>query len=419
MSGPARAILSLALLGSILFVLVGCSEDAGSRAIAGPSPARPPTPAVESASATGPDTPATESSAATRTPSTPVAGPTPTLASAGVPPAGSPTPDSTATPVPATASITPTPIPTSTPTPEPELSLIDRLKRSAREAFLGLVPDWPEEGRINILLLGIDKQDQLQGNTDVIMLASIDPSTDSIMLISLPRHLCIATCETWADRINAVAYNRSFSALKAEVSVLLGLPVDFYAAVNFNGFADAIDLVGGVDLWLERDFDEFFEFLETREQLRLKLDRGWHELSGREALLFVRSRKLDPGGDFARICRQQQVIRELRSRAISLGIIPRLPQLALELGSWFQTDFPITSLPSFAELAVGIPRSRTHSFLINQEEGLVQAIIGTDGSQLFKPDREAILRFIDDALLESVSEKEGGTSIYCPIPPPR
>ncbi len=414
MSGPVRPAVSLGFLGAIMLLLVACNDVSGPGATAAQSPAGQTTSAVESTAA-DPSTPASGSkpaAEATRTPS-----PGPTLS--GVRPAGASTPAPTTTAESAASPVGPTPVPAPTPTPVPELSLIDRLKRSAREAFLRLVPDWPDEGRINILLLGIDKQDRLDGNTDVIMLASIDPATDSVMLISLPRHLCIATCETWADRINAVALDRGFGALKAEVSVLLGLPIDFYAAVNFNGFADAIDLVGGIDLWVERDFDELFEFLETREQLRLKLDRGWHELSGREALLFVRSRKLDEGGDFARICRQQQVIRELRSRAISLGIIPRLPQLALELGEWFQTDFPMTSLPSFAELAVGIPRSRTHSFLINQEQGLVKAITGTDGSQLFKPDREAILKFIDEALLESVSEKEGGTSVYCPLPPPR
>ena len=403
-----------------MLLLVACNDVAGPSVTDAQPPAGQTTSAVESTAAASPSTPPSGGEPVAETPTTPSPGPTPS----GARVAGTSTPGPTAiaepaTPEDATPVPTPAPTPTPTPTPEPELSLVDRLKRSAREAFLGLVPDWPDEGRINILLLGIDKQDRLDGNTDVIMLASIDPATDSVMLISLPRHLCIATCETWANRINAVALDRGFGALKAKVSVLLGLSVDFYAAVNFNGFADAIDLVGGIDLWVERDFDELFEFLETREQLRLKIDRGWHELSGREALLFVRSRKLDEGGDFARICRQQQVIRELRSRAISLGIIPRLPQLALELGNWFQTDFPMTSLPSFAELAVGIPRSRTHSFLINQEEGLVEAITGTDGSQLFKPDREAILKFIDEALLESVSEKEGGTSVYCPLPPPR
>lgn len=403
-----------------MLLLVACNDAAGPGPTDPQSPAGQTTSAVESTAAT---TPTSGGGTAAEIKSTPSPNPTSSDSAADIRETGASTPGPTSTAEPAASPTGPTPVPAPTPTPaptpEPEMSLVDRLKRSAREALLGLVPDWPDEGRINILLLGIDKQDQLQGNTDVIMLASIDPATNSIMLISLPRHLCIGTCETWADRINAVAYNRSFGALKAEVSVLLGLPIDFYAAVNFNGFADAIDLVGGVDLWVERDFDELFEFLETREQLRLKLDRGWNELSGREALLFVRSRKFDEGGDFARICRQQQVIRELRSRAISFDIIPRLPQILAGLGGWFQTDFPLSSVPSFAELAVGIPRSRTHSFLINQEEGLVEAITGTDGSQLFKPDREAILKFIDEALLESVSEKEGGTSVYCPLPPPR
>ena len=416
MSGLNRPALTLALLGTIVFTLVACNDVANPDATDAESPSNSSSGAVDSAPRSGSATQVKNGGVDADAPSSSLPGPTPTPVAADTRPTESSTPGPS-TPVAPTA--TATPIPTPTPTPEPELSLVDRLKRSAREAFLGLVPDWPDEGRINILLLGIDKQDRLDGNTDVMMIVSIDPGTESVMLISLPRHLCIATCETWEDRLNAVALARGFEALKAEVSVLLGLPIDFYAAVNFNGFADAIDLVGGVDLWVERDFDELFEFLETREQLRLKLDRGWHELSGREALLFVRSRKLDAGGDFARICRQQQVIRELRSRAISLGIIPRLPQLALELGNWFQTDFPMISLPSFAELAIQIPRSRTHSFLVNQERGLVEAITGTDGSNLFKPDREAILQFVDNALVESVSDKEGGTSVYCPIPPPR
>ncbi len=398
-------IVALALGVALLVLVAACSNEAATTVVATVTPTAPAVAAATNGPA--PAQPAaTARAVGAANPAVAIAGASPTPVPAADLPTGIPLP--TSTPLP-----TPTPIPT----PETEEGFVNWLKRSAREAFLALVPDWPTEGRINILLLGIDKQDQLQGNTDVIMLASIDPAAESVMLISLPRHLCVGTCETWADRINAVAYNRSFDALKAEVSVLLGMPVDFYAAVNFNGFADAIDLVGGIDLWVEREFDELFEFLETREQIRLKLDPGWNQLSGREALLFVRSRKFDAGGDFARICRQQQVIRQLRAKAISLDIIPRLPQLILGLGGWFQTDFPITSVPSFAEVAVGIPRSRIHSYLINQEEGLVEAIAGTEGSQLFKPNRAAILEYIDAALLESVSDKEGGTSIYCPIPP--
>ena len=401
-------IAAVALAATFLLVLGACAGSVGPVTSVAPTL----TPPSRRSPAPGPPL-VPDANPSTPVPPPPAPGPTTTVSA---PTTSSPATTPSPTGVP---SATPTPAPTPGPTPESEDGVLDWLKRSAREAFLNLVPNWTDEGRINILLLGIDKQDRIEGNTDVIMLASIDPATDSIMLISLPRHLCIGTCETWADRINAVALDRGFGALKAEVSVLLGIPVDFYAAVNFNGFADVVDLVGGVDLWVERDFDELFEFLETREQIRLKLDRGWNELTGREALLFVRSRKFDAGGDFARICRQQQVIRELRSRAISLDIIPRLPQILLGLDNWFQTDFPITSVPSFAELAILIPSAKIHSYLVNQEQGLVEAITGTDGSSLFKPNREAILQFIDNALLESVSEKPGGTSIYCPAPPER
>lgn len=337
-------------------------------------------------------------------------------------------PDPTATPTAlppvAKSPTTPpaTPAAEATPTEEPlddKSGLLSKLKRSAREALLKLVPDWQDEGRINILLLGIDKQDTREGNTDVMMLASIDPGTKSALLLSIPRDLCIHECETQLDRLNGVYEREGPDVLKQKVSEILGLPVDFFAAVNFNGFAEAIDLLGGIEFWVDRDFDELFEFLETREQLRLRLDSGWHELTGREALLLARSRKFDPDGDFARICRQQQLVRQIREKAVSVQIVPRIPELLLGLGEWFETDFPIASMPSFAELAITIPPSRLHSQAITDESGMLETISGTDGAHLLRPDLDLIHNFVDQALLQSVSDKPGGVPVYCPAPPPR
>ncbi len=337
-----------------------------------------------------------------------------------------PNPTSTATPLPPAAkspTTSPaTPAAEATPTREPlddQSGLLSKLKRSAREALLKLVPDWQDEGRINILLLGIDKQDTREGNTDVIMLASIDPGTKSALLLSIPRDLCIDDCETYLDRLNGVYERDGPDALKQKVSETLGLPVDFFAAVNFNGFAEAIDLLGGIEFWVDRDFDELFEFLETREQLRLRLDSGWHELTGREALLLARSRKFDPDGDFARICRQQQLVRQIREKAVSIQIVPRIPELLLGLGEWFETDFPVASMPSFAELAITIPPSRLHSQAITDDLEMLEAITGTDGAHLLRPDLNLIHDFVDQALLQSVSDKPGGVPVYCPAPPPR
>ena len=337
-----------------------------------------------------------------------------------------PSPSPTQTPAPqiAKSATSPpaTPAVEATPTSEPlddESGLLKRLKRSAREALLKLVPDWQDEGRINILLLGIDKQDTRKGNTDVMMLASVDPGTRSALLLSIPRDLCLDECKSYLDRLNGVYEREGPDALKERVSEILGLPVDFFAAVNFNGFAEAIDLLGGIEFWVDRDFDELFEFLETREQLRLRLESGWHELTGREALLLARSRQFDPGGDFARICRQQQIVRQIREKALSVQIVPRIPELLLGLGEWFETDFPVASMPSFTELAMTIPSSRLHSQAITDENGMLETVTGTDGAHLLRPDVDSIRDFVDEVLLQSVSDKPGGVPVHCPAPPPR
>lgn len=376
-----------------------------------PTPSPSPQAAVAATSKPDPTstlTPSSSPQAAVVATSKPDPVSTPTALSSA---AKSPTTTPTATSV---AEATPTGEP-----PDDESGLLSKLKRSAREALLKLVPDWQDEGRINILLLGIDKQDTREGNTDVMMLASIDPGTKSALLLSIPRDLCIDDCETYLDRLNGVYEREGPNVLKEHVSEILGLPVDFFAAVNFNGFAEAIDLLGGIEFWVERDFDELFEFLETREQLRLRLDSGWHELTGREALLLARSRQFDPGGDFARICRQQQLVRQIREKAVSIQIVPRIPELMLGLGEWFETDFPVASMPSFAELAVTIPSSRLHSQAITDEDDMLETITGTDGAHLLRPDLDLIHDFVDQALLQSVSEKPGGVPIYCPVPPPR
>ena len=407
-----RWIAGLCLLATGIFSIAACSfggstvEESPSRDSAAVSSATEPTRAADE----------TVESVDTPTPSPKAA----VIATA------TPGPDPTQTPAPQDAS-SPTSPPTTptaeaTATGEPlddESGLLLRLKRSAREALLKLVPDWQDEGRINVLLLGIDKQDTREGNTDVMMLASIDPGTGSALLLSIPRDLCLDECESQADRLNGVYEREGPDALKERVSEILGLPVDFFAAVNFNGFAEAIDLLGGIEFWVERDFDELFEFLETREQLRLRLDSGWHELTGREALLLARSRQFDPGGDFARICRQQQLVRQIREKALSVQIVPRIPELLLGLGEWFETDFPVVSMPSFTELAMAIPSSRLHSQAITEENDMLEAVTGADGAHLLRPDLDSIREFVDAALLQSVSDKPGGVPVHCPAPPPR
>ena len=228
---PAFAAGFAAAAASLL--LVACSSSPSPSAgipgatvsvgVAAESPSPSPPPAQAAESTPAPALAQNPSPAPPGTPPTsPVqASPSPGPATAAPPPTAVGTPNAPSDGGAGT--------PAATPSPD---NLVDRLKRSAKDALLRLVPDWKDQGRINILLLGIDKQDVTQGNTDVMMLASVDPATNSAMLISIPRHLCVNDCKTWNDRINAVAVIDGVESVKQSVAELLGVPVDFYASVN-------------------------------------------------------------------------------------------------------------------------------------------------------------------------------------------
>lgn len=259
------------------------------------------------------------------------------------------------------------------------------------------------EQRVTFLLLGIDQADSFEGNTDVIMLVSLDPESGSALVLSIPRDLCLDACDTHSSRVNEILKREGMDALQATLHNITGLPIDYFLLVNFYGVERIIDALGGVNVWSPRDFDERFVYLDTDEEIRLVLEPGSNTLNGREAVAYGRSRKYDPAGDFARICRQQQVMRGLRDQALSPALIVNIPAVLEELGGAFRTDFPLEQLPALAELALGTPAQRMHSFAVHSRGGeLLQWFTGEDGAFLLRPDLVAIRDFVADAFARSL-----------------
>ena len=259
------------------------------------------------------------------------------------------------------------------------------------------------EQRVTLLLLGIDQADSFEGNTDVIMLVSLDPESGSAFVLSIPRDLCLEACDTHSSRINEIFKREGMEALQSTLHNITGLPIDYFLLVNFYGVERIIDALGGVNVWSPREFDERFVYLDTDEEIRLVLEPGSNTLNGREAVAYGRSRKYDPGGDFARICRQQQVMRGLRDQALSPALVVNIPAVIEEVGGAFRTDFPLERLPSLAELALRTPAQRVHSFAVHGGGGeLLQWITGVDGAFLLRPDLVAIRDFVADAFARSL-----------------
>ena len=353
-----------------------------------------------------PPTSPTPTSVAPASPSPQVTIPTTTATA----PAASPA----ATPVPPTIQGTPTPPSTPlSPTPEPTAPFPGTpASGSATPAPGGIravtlptgADDLPGvEQRVTLLLLGIDQADSFEGNTDVIMLVSLDPESGSAFVLSIPRDLCLEACDTHSSRINEIYKRQGMEALQSTLHNITGLPIDYFLLVNFYGVERIIDALGGVNVWSPREFDERFVYLDTDEEIRLVLEPGLNTLNGREAVAYGRSRKYDPAGDFARICRQQQVMRGLRDQALSPALVVNIPAVIEEVGGAFRTDFPLERLPSLAELALRTPAQRVHSFAIHGGGGeLLQWMTGDDGAFLLRPDLVAIRDFVADAFARSL-----------------
>ena len=287
-----------------------------------------------------------------------------------------------------TAAATPTPPP---PTPTPTLP-----------PSYAVAPAPEPTERLNLLVLGVDQAESFVGNTDVIMVVSIDQASESIFVLSLPRDLCLGACDGHSSRINEVLKRRGMEDLKQTLRYVTGLHIDHWLLVNFHGVEAIIDQLGGVHVWSPREFDERFVYLETGEEIRLTLDEGWNTLDGRESVAYARSRKYDPGGDFARICRQQQVVRGLREQSLSPALVVNAPGLIASLSGAFKTDFPIGSVPALGNLLLSIPPERINSWAVHARgHDLMVPEQGLDGAILWRPDLHAIRDFVQDSLLES------------------
>lgn len=171
-------------------------------------------------------------------------------------------------------------------------------------------------GPISILFLGIDERPDDPGRADTIIVATLNPHTKDTHLISIPRDTLITLPQTDAqlDKVNATYTYGGMSEVIEAVEVLLDIPIHFYAKLNFDGFIDLVDVVGGVDV--VADFP-FTVSGSTGSQKEISIQKGPQHLNGEDALGYARMRKQDPRGDFGRQDRQREVIQSLMEQLLS------------------------------------------------------------------------------------------------------
>lgn len=191
-----------------------------------------------------------------------------------------------------------------------------------------------EEDRINILLLGMGGKKHEGGYlTDTIILASLKPSTKQVALLSIPRDLNIAVEGMGWQKINSI---NAFAERKKEgsggeaisqaLSDVLNIPIHYYVRVDFEGFVNIVDVVGGVEVDVENTLEDFHYPIAGQEDNEnyyarfehLYIEKGFQKMNGSLALKYARSRYASgvEGSDFARAKRQQKIIQAVKDELL-------------------------------------------------------------------------------------------------------
>jgi LCP family protein required for cell wall assembly len=305
--------------------------------------------------------------------------------------------------------------------------------------------DGEEEGRINVVLLGMRGKGLTGGGTltDTIMVLSIRKSEDQegkdvykAAMISIPRDLYVTIPGTTTNqKINAVYHygekkgsGQGMEAMKQVLQDITGQEMHYAVEVNFEGFRQIVDALGGVEINLAKDFIEPVQYheqkvcdganggvftvrsgnYETKIDHRgkvvaqyplcynqteecggvFKVPAGVSILDGERALCYVRARATS--SDFDRARRQQEVIDQIKQKALSIGVLTnfeKLQEMFTALSDNANTDMELWEMQRFYDLyqKMGNDIPVEHKVLENSEEGLLYSHEGDERGYILLP----------------------------------
>lgn len=205
----------------------------------------------------------------------------------------------------------------------------------------------PLEDNVSVLIMGIDESEKRankgSSRTDALILATLNIQDHTVKLLSIPRDSYVYIPEVRRmDKINhAYAYGETKATIET-VEHLLEIPVDYYIKVNFEAFIDVVDSLGGITVEVPY---ELYEQNSKDQKGAIHLLPGIQELNGEEALALARTRKMD--SDLERGKRQQEIIKAIVKKTVSLGSVFKIGNVIDAVGDNMKTNLTFDEMKSF------------------------------------------------------------------------
>jgi LCP family protein required for cell wall assembly len=278
-----------------------------------------------------------------------------------------------------------------------------------------------QSSRVNVLLIGVDSAENRNTTlTDTLIVVSVDPKTGKVAMVSFPRDLAdfkLSSGQVYTAKVNSLmTYARQnpqvfpegpLGGLAKELGHMLGIPIQYYVAIDLDGFRKVIDLIGGVTIDNQRLInDPTYDWPDGRKGFRLT--PGVHHLDGVTALAFVRSRKGVGDNDFERARRQQRLLLALRTQLVDPANITRIPGIAQAAGDAIRTNIPTDRVAEFISLAQGLDGKEVSSVVLGPPYALQATGPGVSDYRL---------RFDEERLARKSIELFGDDSRYAALTP--
>ena len=219
------------------------------------------------------------------------------------------------------------------------------------------------------LILGVDIEDGGVSRSDTIIVATVNPRTESMKMVSVPRDTLVTLPNGTIEKMNAAYATGGAKRAREMVGDFLDIDIDFHAILDFRGLIELVDAVGGITVNSDLAFTES-NYDDPSNPIRI--EKGIQELNGAEALGYARMRKKDPRGDFGRQDRQKEVIAEVLKKLVSFDSVTNFPRILSSVQPYLTTNARSKDILSIAA---------NYTTTLKNIEQLT--ITGSDGSKYF------------------------------------
>lgn len=274
-----------------------------------------------------------------------------------------------------------------------------------------------------VLISGNDSYGSLNENSrsDVNMLVTINPTTHTVLMTSLPRDLYVSiTCPSGVqacpeDSLNKLTHTGQYGVEATDETIenLLGITVNYTVRVNFSSLVNLVDAVDGIDVYVEEGLEVDTFYANGTEGVK----EGWNHLEGERALAYARERYAYADGDAQRVKNQQQVLEALINKIASPSMLLNFGDFIDALGGAFETNMPADQIRSFIRYEFAMmPEWKFENFTISGSVSTEFCTIQGDYASVMIP----YVEYLDAATekIQAVLDGESSESIEEPSTDP-